>query len=375
MKYKNHIHSNQYSLRTLWLFLGMLGFVAVVIGQNPQHYNGRISVFLDTLQQQNFNGTILVAHNDSVIQNRTYGFSNFEHAVSIKPETKFNLASITKMFTAVGILKLVDTGKLKLNDTVGMYLPQYANDTIRNSCTIHHLLTHTSGLGNFYVDKAFTSFDKSKLNTTADFLALFEQLPLQFFPGSKYAYGASGFVVLGLIIEAVTGLPYDEYMQEEVFQIAEMTNTKAFPIDKVVANKADGYTSLFGDNEEFTHNTGYLSKASPGGFYYSTAKDLFEFSKHLRNYTFFSEEILNVMCAPHTQGYYTQLGYAVSVDTRFNQTIIGHSGGWYGVQTELMDFTKDNYTVIILSNVDTAESKGTVMVSQFFKNLIAGKPL
>jgi len=146
-------------------------------------------------------------------------------------------------------------------------------------------------------------------------------------------------------------------------------------VDSIVKNKASGYTSQFGQNKNLKKNEYYLTKASPAGFYYSTVEDLFKFSKALRNHKLLTKETTDLMLEPKVKGYNTHLGYGIDIDNRYNQTIIGHSGGWYGIHCELMDFMNDHYTVVILSNIDDGGKTGASKVADFFKNLLAGKEL
>ena len=154
-----------------------------------------------------------------------------------------------------------------------------------------------------------------------------------------------------------------------------MMATSEIQVDSVVRNKASGYTSGFGQNDILKKNEYYLTKASPAGFYYSTVEDLFKFSKALRNHELLNKDTTNLMLEPKVKGYNTYLGYGIDIDNRYNQTIIGHSGGWYGIHGELMDFMNDNYTVIILSNIDDGGNSGASIVADYFKNLIAKKDL
>lgn len=352
-------------LSSLLLLIGISVF--------SQSKDSEIKSFLDNLKPSNFSGVILVAHNDKIIEKKAYGLASIEYGIENKLDTKFNIASITKMITAVAILQLYETEKVGLNVPVGEYLPNYPNKLVKDSVTIHQLLTHTSGNNNFYVGKYLQS-DKMKYNTISDFVPLFAYDTLLSKPGTKYDYSASGFVILGLIIEKVSGQNYYEYVKENIFRPAGMINTTELQIDSVVQNKASGYTTFLGESDIPKRNDYYLSKASPAGFHYSTVEDLFNFSKALRNGKLLKKETAELMFKPKVKGYNTNIGYGIDIDLRYNQTIQGHSGGWYGVRGELMDFVKDNYTVVILSNIDDDGKSGTSMVSDFFKELIAGKP-
>lgn len=345
----------------------ILFFVTALQGQS-----GEIKSFLDNLSINDFSGTILVAQNDSIIETRSYGLANIEYNVKNRINTRFNIASITKMFTAVATLQLYEQGKIDLNVPIGKYLPHYQNKMVRDSVTIHQLLTHTSGLNNFYV----SDLDKMvnmKYKEISDFVPLFVNDSLLSKPGEQYNYSGTGFVLLGLIIEKVSGKSYYDYIKDNVLMPANMTSTSAIEIDSIVKNKANGYTSQFGKSKVLKKNDYYLTKASPAGFYYSTAEDLFNFSKALRTYKLLNKETTKLMFKPKVKGYNTHLGYGIDIDQRYNQTILGHSGGWYGIHTELMDFMDDNFTVVILSNIDDGGKEGASKVADFFKTLLANK--
>ncbi|WP_456868024.1 serine hydrolase domain-containing protein [Galbibacter sp. BG1] len=351
----------------LFLLTGILCF-----GQSGTEKESEINLFLNNLSEDDFSGTVLIAHNNKIIEKRAYGLANIEFNVKNNIDTKFNIASITKLFTTVATLQLYEQGKIKLKSPVGDYLPEYSNKIVRDSVTIHQLLTHTSGLNNFYVADwgKIKNIDYQK---TSDFVPLFVNDTLLSKPGTKYDYSASGFVILGLIIEKVSGKNYYNYVKDAILKPAEMYNTTELEIDSIVKNKASGYTSMFGENKTLKKNDYYLTKASPGGFYYSTISDLFNFSKALRNYKLLNKRTTELMFEPKVKGYNTDMGYGIGVDQRYNQTIIGHAGGWYGIHCELMDFMKDKYTVIILSNIDDGGDIGASKLSDFFIELIADK--
>lgn len=343
-------------------------------GQPVTDYNLQIKSYLNNLSQDDFSGTILVAKNNTIIERKTYGLASIEYGIKNKIDTKFNIASITKLFTAVATLQLVEQEKIDLHLPIGNYLPDYPNKQVREEVTVHQLLTHTSGNNNFYVGD-FLETDKLKYQSTTDFIPLFANDTLLSKPGTKYDYSASGFVILGLIIEKISGQSYYDFVRENIFIPTKMENTTELEIDSLVDNKASGYTSFFGESEVLKRNDYYLSKASPGGFHYSTVDDLFQFSKALRSFKLLKKETTELMFEPKVKGYNTNLGYGIDIDLRYNQTIQGHSGGWYGVRAELMDFIEDNYTVVILSNIDDDGKTGTSMVADFFKSLLADKEM
>lgn len=331
----------------------------------------KIDSFLNELSGDEFSGTILVAKNDSIIQKRAYGLASKELNVKNKIDTKFNIASITKTFTAVAILQLQEDGKIDLNTPIGKYLENYPNDKIRESATISQLLTHTAGLPNFYVTN-FLDRCKFDFKEVKDFLPLFENDTLLSEPGEEYNYDAAGYVLLGLIIEKVTGSSYYDYLEENIFQRAKMPNTAAYNVDAIIENKANGYTFAGDTTKPLKNNVFYLSKASPGGFHYSTVEDLFNFNQALFNNKLINQKTLDLMIEPRVKGYNTHLGYGIDVNQRYDEIILGHSGGWYGISGEIIYLPKSDYTITILSNVDSNMDSGKMMVSDFFKSLLAG---
>lgn len=352
------------------IFLLLLTISLVGCKENPEEKNKQIESFLNNLNSEDFSGVILVAQNDSISQKRAYGLASIEYNAENKIDTKFNIASITKMITAVAILQLYEKGKIDLKTSIGKYLPEYPNKLVRDSVTTHQLLTHTSGLNN---NLDFWKSNNLEYQKVSDFATLFENDTLLSQPGAKYNYSFSGFVILGLLIEKVSGQSYYQYVKENILVPTGMENTIEIEIDSVVSNKASGYTSSFGESSILKRNDYYLIKTSPAGFHYSTVEDLFNFSKALRNGKLLKKKTTELMFEPKVRGYNTHLGYGIDIDQRYNQIIQGHSGGWYGIHCELMDFMDDNYTVVILSNIDDGGKKGASLVTDFFKQTIANK--
>lgn len=349
-------------------------YIQNITGQPDSDVVSEIRSYLDELTSDDFSGTILVAESTQIIEERAFGWASIEFKVKNQVDTKFNIASISKMFTAVACLQLVEQEKVDLDAPVGKYMADYPNTLVRDSVTIHQLLTHTSGIGNFYVDR-FLGSDKLSYRNVSDFLTLFARDTLSFHPGKEYLYSAGGYVVLGLIIEEVSGMPYYDYLRKHVFEPAQMVNTSELEIDSIVKNVARGYTSNFGKLTELKRNDYFLSKASPGGFHYSTAKDIFNFSKALFGHKLLSKKTTELMIQPKLKGYNTHIGYGIDVDQRYDQVILGHSGGWYGVRCELMHFVDDDLTVVVLSNIDDDGKSGASKVIDFFKELIADKTI
>lgn len=351
------------------IVLSIIFSTSINYSQSNSNIEDKIDSFLNKLSGDEFSGTILVAKNDSILQKRAYGLAIKELNVENKIDTKFNIASITKSFTAVGILKLYEQGKVNLNTPIINYLDSYPNKRVLDSVTIHQLLTHTAGTKAIY-GKEYQESNKNRYRKLEDYLPLFANDSLAFSPGSKYEYNGGGFVLLGLIIQNVTGENYYDYLQENIFDPIGMHNTKALEIDGVNYNTADGYSIHIREDKSLAKNDYLLSKASGASGYYSTAEDLFKFSRALRNYELLNKETTELMLEPKVKGYNTYLGYGIDIDKRYEEDIIGHNGGWYGISCEWMDFLDSDYTVIILSNTD---NEGKEEVSNFFKSKISTK--
>ncbi len=188
-----------------------------------------------------FSGVVLIAKNGMPFFHKAYGMADRPFAIPNREDTKFNIGSINKAFTQTAIARLAEKGRLSLSDTIRKHLPDYPN-AAADRVTISQLLTMTSGLGDFFGSK-FDATPKSRIRTLQDYLGLFASDPLLFEPGTSRRYSNAGYVVLGLIIEKLTGESYYDYVRKNIYAPAGMTNSDSFMQDAVVLNRAVGYTS------------------------------------------------------------------------------------------------------------------------------------
>ena len=190
--------------------------------------------------QGNFAGAVVVAKDGKPVFEQAYGLADREKHIPNTLKTRFRNGSMNKMFTAVATLQLVQAGKLKLDDPVGKYLTDYPNKDVATKVTISELLSHTGGTGDFFGPE----FDQHRLElrTHADYVKLFGNRPPKFEPGSRFEYSNYGFLLLGNIIEKVTGESYYDYVREHVYEPAGMTSTGSQPEDEKVADRSVGYT-------------------------------------------------------------------------------------------------------------------------------------
>jgi D-alanyl-D-alanine carboxypeptidase len=319
---------------------------------SPQQLAALTARRLETLSKsEQFSGVVLIAKDGRPILRKAFGFSNLADRVTNRVDTRFNVASMGKMFTGVAIMQLVQSGRLSLDDHVGKYLPDYPNVTVRDSVTVRELLTHTSGLGNFWEEYAKAA--KDQIREVADYLPLFENQPLLFAPGTGFAYSNSGFTVLGRILEKVTGTTYADFVRGHIYALAGMTSTDAFELDHVVPNLATGYARSTEKAGVFVNNL-YVNvmKGGPAGGSYSTADDLLSFANALMNYRLLSKEVtLDLISAKVPYGS-RQYSYGFTEELANGHRVIGHGGGNIGISNELMIFPDLGYTVIILTNGD-----------------------
>lgn len=301
-----------------------------------------------------FSGTILVAKNGRPFYERACGMANRAWKAPNRTDTKFNLASLGKMFTAVAIAQLAEQGKLSYDDTVGKLLPDYPNKDVAEKVTVHHLLTHTSGIPAGSFAKALAAIRQGH-RKVGDYLPSFASDPLAFEPGKKFEYTNNGYVVLGAIIEKASGQDYYDYIRRHVYEPAGMTDSDSYELDTEPTNLATGYMDGPGGSPRRS-NTFFLPvKGVPSGLGYSTARDLLKFTTALRNHTLLRARSLDLIWTGKVEyatvpGSQYAYGFAVK---RYNGTrIVGHSGGWFGMNTQVDVYPDLGYTVVILSNYD-----------------------
>ena len=308
--------------------------------------------------QDLFSGSVLVAKNGQPVFRKAYGMSNKSDSTPNEIDTKFDLGSMNKMFTAVAIAQLAERGKLSFNDTVGKLLPDYPNKEVAEKVTVHHLLTHTSGMGSYFNQKFRANLNN--LRTVRDYLPLFADEPLSFEPGTKWQYSNSGFTVLGLIIEKVSGQNYYDYVKQHIFKPAGMGNTDSYERDKEVAKLAIGYTKAGEDGRPDPSaprraNTPMRpAKGSPAGGGYSTVDDMLKFSIALRNHKLLSAKYTELITTGKVDmgNSGRKYAYGFGEEVSNGRRVVGHNGGGPGIGANLDIFTETGYTVVVLGNYD-----------------------
>ncbi|UCC13026.1 MAG: serine hydrolase [candidate division WOR-3 bacterium] len=319
---------------------------------------------------ESFSGTVLIAKDGKLLLKKAYGLANRSFQVPNKIDTKFNLGSMNKMFTGVAVLQLVQKGTLSLQDRIIQHVPDYPNTEIAEKVTIHQLLTHSSGLGHYWTDE-FNRASKDRFKKVEDYIPLFADQQLLFEPGTQYSYSNAGFMVLGLIIERVTGEDYFDYVMRNIYEPAGMINTDAYETDCVVPNYAVGYTT-FGAEPGTVKNNLFMHvvKGGPAGGGYSTVEDLLSFSNALLGHKLLSPKFTRtVLTGKVDAGTNSRYGYGFRERFENGHRIVGHGGGFPGISSRLNMYVDLGYTVAILSNSD----QGSQALKVFIEELLVGK--
>jgi CubicO group peptidase (beta-lactamase class C family) len=297
-----------------------------------------------------FSGAVMIADQDQTIYSGAFGFADREAKRSNTLDTPINLGSANKMFTAVAIMQLVERGRIALHDPVGKHLPDYPNRDVAEHVTIHHLLTHTSGVGDYFNDEYMAR--KKELRTVSDLLSLFQNDPLEFRPGEKWQYSNGGYALLGRVIEVISGMTYEQYVQQNIFRPAGMTRTSGDGDE----SRAIGYTfARAGGAIELTpapNDFALPGSGSPAGGGYSTVPDLISFARALRSGALVSPQTLREMLAPRITNERGAYGYGFEIVERHGHTIVGHNGHHFGISAQLGIDTKSGIAVAVLANYD-----------------------
>lgn len=292
----------------------------------------------------NFRGTILISKEHNVVFSKGYGMANEETGTPNNLDTKFRIGSITKQFTAMAILILQEQGKLNLQTPISTYIDECP--IAWHDITIHNLLTHTSGITDFTREADYKTAMRLPFTVT-EIIDRFKNKPLIFKPGYIFDYSNSNYVILGYIIEKVSGMSYESFLQKYIFSPLKMENTGYDHSEKILAHRASGYTS----KKDIVINAPFIDMSIPfstGGLY-STVGDLLVWNNALYTDKLISKKALELMFTPVKMGY----GYGWTIDTFNNHKCIRHGGWIFGFNNSIMRFPDEKIAVIVLSNIDT----------------------
>jgi CubicO group peptidase (beta-lactamase class C family) len=314
-----------------------------------------------------FSGAVLVAHNGAAVFEQAYGMADRDKKIPNTLKTRFRIGSMNKMFTATAILQLVEAGKLDLQAPLGKYLTDYPNKDIATKVTIRQLLTHTGGTGDFFTPEYFQH--RLDVKTLNDYVKMFGSRGPEFEPGSKWEYSNYGFLLLGVIIERVSGQSYYDYVREHVYKPAGMTSTGSEPEDQPVADRSIGYTKMSPDGPPSnawhanTDTLPYRGTSAGGG--YSTVEDLLKFATALQQNKLLNAHYTELLTTGKVETPGGKYAYGF-FDRNINGTrCFGHGGGAPGMNGELEICLANGYVVAVLANLDPPAAS---QISDFVTN-------
>lgn len=325
---------------------------APVAPMTEREFGDSLDSRMDRMSQADeFSGVVLVARNGKPIFEKAYGLASREFNVPNRLDTKFNLGSMNKYFTRLAIWQLLEKGKLRLEDTLGKFLPDYPNADARRKVTIANLVDMMGGIGDFFGDR-FDAAPKDRFRSNRDFLPLFDSLPLEFEPGTQRRYSNGGYIVLGAVIEALSRESYYDYVRNHIFAPAGMTGSDSYEADDPVANLAEGYTRGSGNTPGPWRKNIYSrpARGSSAGGGYSTSPDLLKFTIALQE---------NRLLTPaNTEWFLTgvrpdpaNISPSDNVRTGGNRSI-GIAGGAPGINASMEADLSSGSVVIVLGNFD-----------------------
>ncbi|MCG3119962.1 MAG: D-aminopeptidase [bacterium] len=321
-----------------------------------------------------FNGSALVAENGKVIFKKGFGLANMEWEIPNTPDTKFRLGSITKQFTAMLIMQLVEKGKLKLDGKITDYLPDYPKST-GDQVTLHHLLTHTSGIPGYTEFPNFFRDVSRDPYAPAAFVKTFADSALLFAPGAKFTYSNSGYFLLGVIIEKVTGKPYEQVLAENILVPLGMKSTGYDHFNTIIKKRATGYQKSAAGYD----NAPYLDMSIPyaAGSLYSTVEDLYLWDQALYTNKLLSEPSKTILFKPYISAFGSSYAYGWAVGkapigrTQDSVMVIEHGGGINGFNTLISRLPNEKHLIVLFSNAGGAPLGA---MSQSLRGILFDKP-
>lgn len=315
-----------------------------------------------------FSGSILIAHGNRVMFEQACGESSKRYHTRNNLDTKYNLASMNKMFTAVAVAQLAEQGKLSLDDKISRFVDtSWLPRDVTDSITVRQLLTHTSGLGNYF-NEAFMASSRDQYRELADYKPLVRGDKPAFEPGQRFMYSNTGMLLLGVVVEQASGSNYFDYVRQHVFQPAGMRDTDSYALDEPVENLAMGYTPAERSPYGWRENTFiHVLRGGPAGGGYSTVRDLNRFAAALAGGTLLPQSGVEQLWRRQEQ-----IDYAMGFESSVGKAgrVVGHSGGFAGVNGELNMYVDRGYVVAVLAN----QEEGATPLAEHIGGLISRLP-
>lgn len=352
---------------------GLLFFLTIIISAQNQSNPGQ--AVLEKLITKEFTVGASGAYTigDSIVWKSAVGYADQKNNVLFKTNTKVRMASIAKSMTALAIMQLVEQKKLDLDAPIQTYISDYPKQK-NNQITTRHLLSHTSGIDGYKNTK--------EANTIKEYASLYKALDvfksrkLLFEPGTKYSYTTYGYTVLGVILERISELTFEEYIQQNIWNSAGMTDTGVAKFGVIEENQSKLYHRKGGKGKAIEGSENNLSNRIPGGGFYTTVDDMLKFGNAILNNIFVKEETLNLMRQHHSlekekNGY--GFGWFLYAPKPNEGEIIGHSGAQMGCSSQLFIVPKTKSVAIVLANtsrVHIGEAANSLLRLSLGKSLV-----
>ena len=357
----------------------VIGVITLLISGNFCFGQTKIEQLDELLNQYHeygkFNGSVLVSEQGKVIYKKGFGQANMEWDIPNKPNTKHRLGSISKQFTAMLILQLAAKGKLDLHAPISKYLPDYPKES-GDKITTHHLLTHSSGIPNYTSFPGFFEEESRDPYKPEEFIKKFQDKGLEFKPGEKFNYSNSGYFLLGVIIEKLTGKTYEAMLHENIFTPLGMDDSGYDNHGAILKNRATGYEK----NGNSFVNSNYLDMSIPyaAGSLYSTVEDLYIWDQALYTNKLLPKEYMDLYFKPYIAAFgnsHYAYGWGVGKEaignTKDSIAVISHGGGINGFNTEISRSTSDKSLVVLLNNTGGAPLN---QMTSAIRGIMNGKP-
>ncbi|HEY5465202.1 MAG TPA: serine hydrolase [Hanamia sp.] len=360
--------------KSLLLFLISFLLLTSSFGQSKQ--DKKIAKSLDELIPKRLTEiapgcVVLVAKDDKIIYKKAFGSANTELNIPMQPDMLFRIGSMTKQYTAIAVLQLVEQGKIGLQDSIQKYIKDFPSKGY--TITIENLLTHTSGIKD-YLSEISNPSKQKEIYTPKEGVDYIKDEPLNFKPGSNYRYSNSNFYLLGYIIEMVTGETFEKYLQENVLDKAGLKNTFYIGSEKNIPNMPQGYSKFDGKIEEATLQP--IDILYSAGGLISNVDDIYKWHKALYNLQLVKKETLEKATTPFKfpDGTFSQYGYGWFIKSLDGNKTIEHSGSTDGFQSDEIYLPNENIFVVALYNCYEADMDWQLLTNDIAR-VALGKPL
>jgi len=336
-------------------YLKLLQLIVIILFLNSktlvhaQNFESKVDSLLEEKYPHNEPGaTFLISKNGKIVYKKAFGLSNLELNIPMHSENIFEIASMTKQFTAISILMLVEKGKLNLDDEITKFIPDYP--TNGNRISVHHLLTHTSGIKDFTRVRGLNTISTKEL-TPLELINFFKNEPINFAPGEKFKYCNSGYVILGYIIEKITKQKYENFVEEQIFKRLGMKSSRYASHKEVIKNRASGYQNKGGylNSRQVSYTLPYAS-----GALMSTVTDMFKWQEAIKSNFLISKEMTEKVFTNYklNNGDYINYGYGWHLKVRNGISNREHGGHFFGFKSMGVYLPDFDIYVVGLNNCD-----------------------